>query len=87
MERSRLYSDASEEITTHNEISEVAINGKRHQLYTRSASQIRKAEFTQLQAAVSHIANVAQKENIVRLKGHGFRLFRKSFTLKVSLPM
>jgi len=56
--------DASEEITTHNEISEVAING-----YTRSASQIRKAEFTQLQAAVSHIANVAQKENIVRLKG------------------
>ncbi|CDG35330.1 FHA domain-containing protein [Acetivibrio thermocellus BC1] len=61
--------DASEEITTHNEISEVAINGKRHQLYTRSASQIRKAEFTQLQAAVSHIANVAQKENIVRLKG------------------
>jgi len=61
--------DASEEITAQNDISEVAINGKRHQLYTKSTSQIRKAEFTQLQAAVSHIANVAQHENIIRLKG------------------
>lgn len=61
--------DASEEITAQNDISEVAINGKRHQLYTRSASQISKAEFTQLQAAVSHIAGVAQHENINRLKG------------------
>ncbi|ODM25548.1 type VII secretion protein EssC [Clostridium sp. Bc-iso-3] len=61
--------DASEEINTQNDISEVAIDGKRHQLYTKSTSRISKAEFTQLEATVAHIASVAQHDNIVRLKG------------------
>lgn len=61
--------DASEEINTQNDISEVAIDGKRHQLYTRSSSRISKSEFTQLEATISHISDVAVQKNIIRLKG------------------